>query len=331
MQPAQSLVDQGNEFYRRGEFAKALILYRKAEEREADAALIAFNIGNCLYQLNRMPEAAAAFRKAVRSGDGSHAPSLFNLASVLFRLGHYGESIAAYRRGLQLDPENGDAWIYLADAYARTRDAVGALRAIEKARALAPDDVSLIYQQAEMHTALGELETAVKLVREASLRHPDEVDFLFYVGDLYRSQNRFADAAAAYREGLARRPDDKESLYKLADALALDDKPFLAMEQLQIALSLKPDYADAAIFLGNLAYDAKWWDRAQAAYLQAWRTGNREGLEGLRNMAYEYHQQGLTSRSVEVLESALKTDPAHRELRLEVETYRALLSPDSAP
>lgn len=331
VQAPEALVEQGNRFYQQGEYQKALILYRKAEERGANTALVAFNVGNCLYQLNRFPEAAAAFRKAVRSGEGSHAPSLFNLASVLFRLGQYGESIASYRRGLRLDPENVDAWIYLADAHVRTRDPVGALRALEKARALDPEDLALVYQQAEVHASLKESDKAVQLVREALARHPDEVDFLFYIGDLFRAENRFEEAAAAYREGLARRPDDPESLYKLADALVLDDKPFLAMEQLQIALALKPDYADAAIFLGNLAFDSKWWDRAQSAYLQALRTGNREGLEGLRNMAYEYHQQGWTARSVDVLESALTAAPDNPELRREIGTYRYLLEPETSP
>jgi tetratricopeptide (TPR) repeat protein len=318
------LVNRANALYNRGEFAKALILYRKAEARGADLGTVSFNIGNCLYRLDKLPEAAAAFRKTERLTDGKYLPALFNLAAVLFRLEQYGESIATYRRALRADPGNTSAWLYLADAYSRTKDYVGALQALEKARELDPADLSVVYQMAEAHAAMKEYPAAIALVREAYSRKPAETDFLFYIGDLYRSQGDLEQAAAAYREGLATREKDYENMYKLADVLSQDKKPFLAMEFLQKALLLKPDYTDAAVFLGNLAFDAKWWDRAEAAYMQALTGGNREGLEGLRNLAYEYHQQKRNDRAVQVLEHALSERPKDPALRAEVDQYRAL-------
>jgi tetratricopeptide (TPR) repeat protein len=317
-------VNRANVLYNKGEFAKALILYRKAEARGADLGTISFNIGNCLYRMNKLPEAAAAFRKTERLTDGKYLPALFNLAAVLFRLEQYGEAIAAYRRALRGDPDNGSAWLYLADAYGRTRDYVGALQALEKARALDPEDLSIVYQMAEAHAAMKEYPAAIALVREAFARKPSEIDFLFYIGDLYRSQGDLEGAAGAYREGLSLREKDPETLYKLADVLAQDKKPFLAMEYLQKALGFKPDFTDAAVFLGNLAFDAKWWDRAEAAYLQALKSGNKEGLEGLRNLAYEYHQQGRNDRAGQVLGAALPLRPNDKTLAGEVEQYRAL-------
>jgi tetratricopeptide (TPR) repeat protein len=318
------LVNRANALYNKGEFTKALILYRKAEGRGADLGTISFNIGNCLYRLNKLPEAAAAFKKTERLTDGKYLPALFNLAAVLFRLEQYGESIAAYRRALKGDPDNASAWLYLADAYGRTKDYVGSLQALEKARALDPEDLSIIYQMAETHATMKEYPAAIALIREAYARKPSEVDFVFYIGDLYRSQGDLEAAAAAYREGLALREKDPETLYKLADVLAQDKKPFLAMEYLQKALSYKPEFTDASVFLGNLAYDAKWWDRAEAAYAQALKGGNREGLEGLRNLAYEYHQQGRNDRAAQVLGSAVPFRPNDKALAGEVEQYLAL-------
>jgi tetratricopeptide (TPR) repeat protein len=323
-QSAVDIVNRANALYNKGEFAKALILYRKAEARGADLGTISFNIGNCLYRMNKLSEAAAAFKKTERLTDGKYLPALFNLAAVLFRLEQYGEAIAAYRRALRGDPDNGSAWLYLADAYGRTRDYVGALQALEKARALDPEDLSIVYQMAEAHAAMKEYPAAIALVREAYARKPTEIDFLFYIGDLYRSQGDLEGAAAAYREGLALREKDPETLYKLADVLAQDKKAFLAMEYLQKALVFKPEFTDAAVFLGNLAFDAKWWDRAEAAYLQALKSGNKEGLEGLRNLAYEYHQQGRNDRAGQVLGAAVPLRPNDKTLATEVEQYRAL-------
>lgn len=330
-QTAIDLVNRGNALYNRGEFAKALILYRKAEARGAELGTISFNIGNCLYRLDKLPEAAAAFRKTERLTEGKYLPALFNLAAVLFRLEQYGESIAAYRRALKQDPDNISAWLYLADAYGRTQDYVGSLQALEKARGLDPEDLSIVYQMAEAHAAMKEYPAAIDLVREAYARKPTETDFLFYIGDLYRAQGDLEAAAGAYREGLAVREKDPDNLYKLADVLAQDKKPFLAMDCLQKALDFKPDFSDAAVFLGNLASDAKWWDRAEAAYIQAIKAGNKEGLEGLRNLAYEYHGQGRDDRAAQVLEAALPFRAKDPTLQSEIRQYRDLSKEAKAP
>ena len=325
--PADDLIVRGNALYAQGEYAKALILYRRSEDRGADRAAAAFNQGNCLFQLERFPEAAAAYRRAVRHAGGALPPAQLNLAAVLFRMEAYGEAIAAYNRVVRDDPENVSAWLYLADAHARIRDFPGALRALERARALEPADASIVYQTAEVHAALKEYDLAVALVREAYRIRPEEVDFLFYIGDLRRAQGRYGEAAAAYREGLAQRPDDVDALYKLADALARDEKPFLAMDPLQQALAIKPDFTDAAIFLGNLAFDARWWERSEAAYRQALENGNREGMEGLRNLAYEFHRQGRNGAAADVLDRALKFGRDDADVRAERDQYRELASP----
>jgi tetratricopeptide (TPR) repeat protein len=321
---AASLVQRGNDLYNKGEFAKALLLYQRAESRGADPTTVAFNEGNCLFRLNQLPQAAALFRKAVRLSDGKFQGAELNLAAVLFRLEQYGETIAAYRRALDQDPANLSAWLYLADAYTRVKDYVGALQAMEKARNLDSDDVTLVYQTAEIHAALKEYDQAIALVREAFARKPSEVDFLFYIGDLYRAEGKLPEAAAAYREGLSLRENDVDALYKLSDVLAQDNKSFLAMDYLQKALLLKPDFSDAAIFLGNLAFDAKLWDRSEDAYLQALKLGNREAVEGLRNLAFEFHRQGRDADAAALLEKALPLRPGDVDLKSDAEQYRDL-------
>ena len=175
-----------------------------------------------------------------------------------------------------------------------------------------------------------EYDNAVTLVRQAFALKPTEVDFLFYIGDLRRAQGKFGEAASAYREGLALRPNDPDALYKLADALVRDGKPFVAMDPLQQALAIKPDYSDAAVFLGNLAFDAQWWERSEAAYRQALENKNREGLEGLRNLAFELHRQGRDDAAADLLTRTAKLVPGDKELAAEIAQYRELANAASS-
>jgi tetratricopeptide (TPR) repeat protein len=316
-QPADQILNQANLLYNNGRYAQAILLYRKAEERGANPVATSFNTANSLFQLNRFPEAAAAYRKAVNFSNGEFAPALANLAAVLYRIGEYSESIAAYRRALGLDPDNASAWIYLAEAYQKTGDNTGALQALEKARQIDSADVSLVYQQSEIHIAMDEFEAAANLVRSGYAKNPEETDFLVYLGDIYRLNKNFSESAAAYREALAVKLGDKELLYKLADCLAEDQKPYLAMDVLNQIVHMDSSFTDAAIFLGNLAFETEWLDRAEAAYLLAGRHGNNEALYGLQNIVYEYVQKKRTGEAKQTIGKILDLYPKNAELKAE--------------
>lgn len=308
-QSAYDLMERANALYRDGKFKQAITLYRKAESRGADPVATSFNIANSYYQQNDLPNAAATYRKAIDFSNGAFSPALFNMASVYFRLKQYPECVAAYHRALKLEPENVSGWLYLGEAYSKTGDVVGALRAIEKAYQLDKEDISIVYQLSEANIALNDFERAVAVIREGYAAHPDEVDFLVYLGDVYRLNKQFEESAAAYREALGVRPDDTATMYKLADVLAEDEKPFVAMDVLNNLVQIKPDFSDAAIFLGNLAYDAKFLDRAESAYELAAKQGNAESVFGFKNMAYDAHAEKRDDEALRLLKIAEKYFP----------------------
>jgi tetratricopeptide (TPR) repeat protein len=326
-QSADQILNQANSLYNNGRYAQAILLYRKAEERGANPVATSFNTANSLFQLNKLPEAAAAYRKAVNFSDGEFAPALSNLAAVLYRIGEYPESIAMYRRALSLDPSNASAWIYLAEAYQKTGDNAGALQALEKARQIDPQDISLVYQQSEIHIAMEEFEAAVSLVRDGYAKNPEETDFLTYLGDIHRLNKNFSESVAAYREAIAIKPDDKELLYKLADCLAEDQKPYLAMDVLNQVMHIDSSFTDAAIFLGNLAFETEWLDRAENAYLIAGRHGNNEAVYGLQNVVYEYIQKKRMNEARQAAKKILALYPKNAELKAE---FNSILEGDMA-
>jgi tetratricopeptide (TPR) repeat protein len=313
----QRYFNAANDYYSREEYKRAIILYRKAGKNGIDPGIIAFNVGNCFFQAGDLPGAAAAYRRAVRASEGRLVNALFNLAGVQFQLRNYGESIAAYRRGLLNDPENSSAWLYLAEAYERTGDRIGAQRALESALLRVPGDASIVYQLAELHVKLGEIDEAIRLVRQAYTKSNREKDFLFYLADLHTANNDTALALAAFREALSSDPDNYEGYYRFADLLVRSNQKFLAMEYLTRALSIKPDYADAAIYLGNIAFDLMWWDKSLAAYQQALRHNSAESILGIINIAYELairknfgqaRKVGAIINSVKISDPSLKRE-----------------------
>ena len=191
-------------------------------------------------------------------------------------------------------------------------------RAIEKAYQLDKDDISIVYQLSEANIALNDFERAVAVIREGYAAHPEEIDFLVYLGDVYRLNKQYEESAGAYREALGVRPDDAPTMYKLADVLAEDNKPFVAMDVLNNLVQVKPDFSDAAIFLGNLAYDAKFLDRAESAYEMAAKLGNAESVFGFKNMAYDAHAQKRDDEALRLLRAAQKYFPDDVTLQADI-------------
>lgn len=317
-QQAADIVDRANNLYRDGRYKQAIILYRKALDRGADPVAVSFNVANSYYQIEQYAEAAASYRKAVDYSNGKFAPALFNMASVFYRLKQYPECVAAYHRALKLDPENVSAWLFLGEAYSRTGDKVGALRAIEKAYQLDKSDISIVYQLSEANIAMDDFESAIAVVREGYAAHPEETDFLVYLGDVYRLKKDYDLSAGAYREALSIRSDDVATMYKLADVLVEDEKPFVAMDILTNILSIKPDFADAAIFLGNLAYDAHFWERSETAYEMAAKSGSGEAVYGFKNLAFEARGQKRNDEALRLLEKAQGFYPQDQTIEAEI-------------
>ncbi len=317
-QQSADLVDRANTLYRDGKFKQAVILYRKALDRGADPVAVSFNIANSYYQQEQYAEAAASYRKAVDYSNGKFAPALFNMASVFYRLKQYPECVAAYHRALKLEPENVSAWLFLGEAYSRTGDKVGALRAIEKAYQLDKTDISIVYQLSEANIAMDDFDRAVAVVREGYANHPEEVDFLVYLGDVFRLNKDFDQSAGAYREALGIRSDDVATMYKLADVLVEDNKTFIAMDILTSILQIKPDFADAAIFLGNLAYDARFWVRSESAYEMAAKAGSEEAVYGFKNLAFEARGQKRNAEALRLLEKAQGFYPQDQTIEAEI-------------
>lgn len=307
--------NQANTYYSSGRFKQAIILYKKARSQGVSSATCSFNIGNCYFQSGDLPAAAAAYRNAIVDSGKVATDALLNLAGVLYRLENYGESIAAYRRGLANAPDNVSAWLYLSEAYEKTGDYTGTLYSLEKALSLRPDDASIVYQLAETHILLRETLQAITLVKRAYTLNPAETDFLFYIADLYTSNTDTTNAITAYRDALNADPNNYNGHYRLADILYGAGQQFLAMEHLNAALAIKPDFTDAAIFLGNITFDLQWWDRSLEAYRMAVAQNDEEGVLGIINIVQEFIRKNDLPRAREiakVLNNRPISDPVMR-------------------
>ncbi len=99
---APSAINLGTLWYNRRDFVRAEHFYRLATESDSSYALAFFDLGNVLDELKRLPEAIAAYRRAIQL-QPRYADAHYNLALALERHGQRRAALPHWTTYLRLD------------------------------------------------------------------------------------------------------------------------------------------------------------------------------------------------------------------------------------
>ncbi len=196
----------GNTYYKLGEYEKALVAYRRMTELEPNNAFGYVNIGAVYFQqgkylecipwfqkalalqpyfrtysnlgtvyfyLGRYNEAVPMFEKAVEM-QPSDQKMVGNLADAYRWAGKKEKASGTYDRAitlalkeLQVNPRKASTMGNLALYYAKKGDTTQASSFMRRARSIDPNNVQLIYYEAEIQSLASRPEEALKTLREA--------------------------------------------------------------------------------------------------------------------------------------------------------------------
>lgn len=211
------------------------------------------DLGDALDSAGRLPEAVRWYREALRREPS--AETWLKLGAALRRVGgsafNRKEALKALNKATELAPENAIAWHELALAHrdlGQMKDAEAAL-----AKALERDP-----ELPEAHNNLGVLRAASSpAAAEASWREairikPDYADAHANLGNLYASMSKPAEADAAFALALRAKPKDAALHYDYAGLLGRERRYDDAQRQLEEALRLAPSYLAARELLADL-------------------------------------------------------------------------------
>lgn len=105
-----SLNNKANRLYLKGDYQKALELYKKAEAKEPSSPVISYNLGNVGHQQKDFQQAERYYQRALGNTDKKQlADTYYNLGNNYFRQGRIEESLKSYENCLKLNPNDLDA------------------------------------------------------------------------------------------------------------------------------------------------------------------------------------------------------------------------------
>jgi Ca-activated chloride channel family protein len=106
-------VKSGNQYYKAGEYQKALVLYGEARgdttktSQNVDGVL--YNEANTLHMLGRYPEALEKYHESISEDTVQAGRILYNRANTLSKMGKYPEAVESYLQSLSYAPDDPDA------------------------------------------------------------------------------------------------------------------------------------------------------------------------------------------------------------------------------
>jgi tetratricopeptide (TPR) repeat protein len=208
-------------------------------------------LGTALFHNKKdLAGAAAAFEKAIEL-DKNNSDARLKLAQVQAANGSTEEAIATCRLAAQNDPNESSFYILLGNLYQARRDWNSATQAYQKALAMIPGHPMASHELASvMMRTGGNLDVALSLAQTARRGMPTSPGVADTLGWIYYQKGAYHSAVGSLREALrlsqqGNSPDNPQLHYHLGMAYAKSGQPTLARQHLQQALRLSLNSDDA--------------------------------------------------------------------------------------
>ena len=215
-------------------------------------------LGTALYNGKRdLPGAEAALRKAIEL-DKSNVDALEKLGKVQVQEGSADQALALYLQSMKDNPREVTFYILSGELYEAKKDWNQAKAMYQQALGISPDHplasnnlaYVILEQGGNVDVAMGMAQTARRGMPDSPAA-ADTLGWAYYQKGIYQSAiNQFQEAL---RLGEKRgEPDDADLHYHLGLAYQKTNQTALARQQLEKAVKIRPDYADARKALSEL-------------------------------------------------------------------------------
>lgn len=166
------LYNLGRAYMDRQEYDKALGYFDQAlarwGARDVAAVRLHFDRGNALYHLDRLPEAAAAYKQALKL-DPDYSPARMNLGSVLASQGRHQEALEHLERATDYDSERAHLYNEIALRYLESEELEEAMKSLQRSRALDEKNPQTYFLLSRLYRARGQLNQAREAQAHACL------------------------------------------------------------------------------------------------------------------------------------------------------------------
>src|SRR5438034_3619666 len=166
-------VNLGNILYQANRIPEAMELFNQA--MGIKPAVAHYSLGNALIDKNRTSEAIEEYQRALRI-DPDYAEAHNNLGNALFLTGRTPEAIHEYEQALRLDPAYAKAHNNIGNALVQSGRASEAIDHYKKALRIHPNSVDAHNNLAAALAQMGQVSEALEQIKAALRINPSDID-----------------------------------------------------------------------------------------------------------------------------------------------------------
>ncbi len=289
---SQELLRKANDYYINNEYDKAIQTYKKAIKNGENPTLAYFNLGNTYYQIDSISKAIVCYQSSI-----TEAPEFFraylNLGILYYNLDDMGSAIAILKQAQNLEPGNMQVMLTLASSYNNVQEYSLAIPLLEKIIETDNKNDDCYFLLYEIYHKIGDMIGAKNWLEQ----YPDDkkrsADKYQLLGELAEENEDISEAIYYYNRIISISPKRKWAYFNLIRVIQESGNTLSALQQAEMALNIFEDFSDMALLAGNIAFESKYYKKAEKFYTHAYKSGNAGGLVGLQNLIqlYKIHDE----------------------------------------
>ncbi len=241
-------------YYNRGEYEKAMELYQKAAEADAECGDAYFKLGECCRMLDadNTEKAMRYYQKAVTAKEGTiYADDAhFFLGIAYLWLDKNLPALEHLNKANELTPDKADTLHFLGLCYERQKKLTKAIECYKQALS-AEERADTHINLALCYNDVGDGKSAISHARTALELNPDDADALFYYCQLLGSNGETKKAYTVLKESDINF-DNKDMLLELQVILALEQNDSEGADEAYNKLKLLSPDCDTVLSYGEM-------------------------------------------------------------------------------
>ncbi len=240
LREAEFYFTEGEKYYILEDYAKALVLFQKSLDINADNATVYFKIGQIYAQGSELDKALSNAKKAVEL-DGENKYFYVLLADIYTQMGNFPDAAKVYE---ELVSKIDKTEIYLFELAAlylyqqRFDDALSTYNRIETTYGISEE---ISFQKQKIYLQQDQTENALKEGDKLITTFPDEEGYILKQAEILIHNKRDADATEYLKDYLQEHPDGYQSRMVLAELKRRNDDYDGALQDLTVIFK-NPDY-----------------------------------------------------------------------------------------
>lgn len=253
--------------------------------------------------------AIGAYRKVLEL-DPERGEAYFGLGMVYVRMMKWAEAVAPLQKAIQMDTQPQEAWRLLANAFEEMKDFSRAAEAYEKFLSFNPPDAWGAYLRLGMaRMELGQFEPAVKALEEAQKLQPQDIKVNYTLAQAYQKAKQYENAEKTFKLLAELSPEDAASYYglivRMYDEVGQYDR---AVEAAKKVVELSPKSELAVYNLGIMYFKLERYDEAIGAFQKALKI--RPNYEyAWYQVGYSYSRQKKYKEAIEAFKRFVELMP----------------------